>query len=559
MDIKGSANYSENSPISIHIIQQRVITSSKGRHRIQRYSLKEGHIVKTSHNNIQYHTIKLSTPIILSLHYYFTKGSITKMRDSIHNVEISKPVQSINFSLVTPTTASNDGKASEMGRSSFVGRLNYGYKNKYLIETIFRADASAKFPKDGRWGFFPSVSVGWVVSEEDFMDNYSACDNIKVRGSIGQSGDDGIGNYQYYAGYAFDMSYILGNEIIQGIYSTGLANSILSWEKISIYNLGIDYSFFNRKLFGIVEGFYRLRDGIPGYRTKSLPSTFGAALPLENLNSIDTRGFEFEIGTSGKINDFVYNISGNIAWARSKWVKYDEPEYEDADQKRIYGVTGKWTDERYGYISDGVFTSQEEINNLDYTYVELGGNESIKPGDVKYIDVNGDNILDWRDQVEIGKGTLPNWMYGINTNFSYKNIDLSILFQGAFGYTTYIDLESAPTVLKFENRWTEEVNSKNSLVPRPGSKNPANWWYSDYRNHNTSYIRLKNMAIGYSLSSNLLSKYKIDKMRVYIAGTNLVTFSSLKKFGVDPEAPEGTPAYYYPQQRTISFGLSITY
>lgn len=458
-----------------------------------------------------------------------------------------------------PTTAANNGRASEMGRSSFVGRLNWGYKNKYLIETIFRADASAKFPKEGRWGFFPSISAGWVISEEDFMNNFTACDNIKLRGSIGQSGDDGIGNYQYYAGYAFDMSYILGNEILQGIYSTGLANSILSWEKISIYNLGIDYSFFNRKLFGTIEGFYRLRDGIPGYRTKSLPSTFGAALPLENLNSIDTRGFEFEMGTSGKIDNFTYNISGNIAWARSKWVKYDEPEYEDADQKRIYGVTGKWTDERYGYVSDGLFISSEEISSLDYTYIELGGNESIKPGDVKYRDMNGDKVLDWRDQVEIGKGTIPNWMYGINTNLSYRNIDLSLLFQGAFGYTTYIDLESAPTVLKYENRWTEEVNNKNSLVPRPGSKNPANWWYSDYRNHNTSYIRLKNMAIGYSLNSSLLSKYKINKLRVYVAGTNLLTFSSLNRFGVDPEAPEGTPAYYYPQQRTLSFGLSITY
>lgn len=458
-----------------------------------------------------------------------------------------------------PTTSSNDGDASEMGRSSFVGRLNYGYKNKYLIETIFRADASAKFPKDGRWGFFPSISLGWVISEEEFMSSLSASDNIKFRASAGQSGDDGIGNYQYYAGYAFDMSYILGSNIIQGIYSTGLANPILSWEKISIYNLGIDYALLNRKLYGTIEGFYRLRDGIPGYRTRSLPSTFGAVLPLENMNSIDTRGFEFEIGTSAKINNFTFDISGNIAWARSKWVAFDEPEYDDLDQKRIYSRTGKWTDARFGYVTDGVFTSLEEISNLEYTYVELGGNETIKLGDVKHLDMNGDGLLDWRDQVEIGKGTTPNWMYGINTSFSYKNIDLNMLFQGAFGYTTYIELESAPTVLKFKNRWTEEVNYKYSLVPRPGSSNPANWWYSDYRNHNTSYIRLKNMALGYSLCSNLLEKLKIDKMRVYVAGTNLLTFSNLNKLGVDPEAPEGTPAYYYPQQRTISLGFSVNY
>lgn len=458
-----------------------------------------------------------------------------------------------------PTTASNNATASEMGRSSFISRLNYNYKNRYLVETIFRADASAKFPKDGRWGFFPSVSLGWIASEESFLAGFESIDNLKFRGSFGQSGDDGIGNYQYYAGYSYDMAYILGDGISQGLYSTGLANSTLSWERISIYNLGIDFSFFNRLLYGTAEGFYRLRDGIPGYRTESLPSTFGAALPLENLNSIDTRGFEVEIGSSGKFSEFTYSVSGNISWARSKWVDYDEPEFNDPDQKRIYGVTGKWTDERYGYISDGLFTSMEEISALDYVYKDLGGNESIRPGDVKYLDVNGDKIVDWKDQVKIGKGTMPNWMYGVNFNLLFKNFDLNMLFQGAFGYTSYIDLETAPTVLKYENRWTEVENSKNSLVPRPGSKNPANWWYSDYRNHNASYVRLKNMSIGYSLGRNSLERLKMSNLRIYVAGTNLFTLSNLSKYGVDPEAPEGTPAYYYPQQRTISLGISVNY
>ncbi len=458
-----------------------------------------------------------------------------------------------------PTTASNNGSASEMGRSSFVSRLNYSYKNRYLVETIFRADASAKFPKNGRWGFFPSVSMGWVLSEEDFLSEFNALDNLKLRGSFGQSGDDGIGNYQYYAGYSYDIAYILGDEISQGLYSTGLANDVLSWERISIYNLGLDFSLLERRIYGTLEGFYRLRDGIPGYRTKSLPSTFGAELPIENLNSIDTRGFEIELGTAGELYDFTYNIAANISWARSKWVKYDEPEYADADQKRIYGFKGKWTDERYGYISDGLFTSLDEISGLDFIYKELGGNESIKPGDVKYVDVNGDKVLDWKDQVKIGNGTMPNWMCGLNLNLGYKHFDLSMLFQGAFGYTTYIDLESAPTDLKYKNRWTEDKNDSGSLVPRPGSKNPANWWYSDYRNHDSSYLRLKNAAIGYNLSGDLLQKIKLSKLRIYLAGTNLFTLSSLSRYGVDPEAPEGTPAYYYPQQRTVSVGISVVY
>lgn len=463
------------------------------------------------------------------------------------------------FFAADPTTAANNSYAAEMARASFVGRINYGYKNRYLVETIFRADASSKFPKKGRWGFFPSVSLGWVITQEDFMKNVKSVDFLKLRASYGQAGDDGIGNYQYFAGYSFDMQYILNDKIYQGLYATGLANDKLSWERISIYNVGLDLSFFDKKLYGTIEAFYRLRDGIPGYRTNSLPSTFGKELPLENLNSIDTRGFEVEIGTSGRAHDFSWNVSGNISWARSKWVYYDEPDYTDADQKRINGFSGKWTDERYGYISDGLFTSKEEIANLPYTYVELGGNESLRPGDVKYKDLNGDNKLDWRDQTKIGQGAMPNWMYGVNLALKWKNVDLSALFQGSFGYSSYIDLESAPTTLKFENRWTEEENNKWSLVPRPGSEVTSNWWTSDYRTHDAWYLRLKSLSIGYELGKKALDATKLAKLRFYLAGTNLFTITNLSKYGVDPEAPEGTPAYYYPQQRTISIGLSLTY
>jgi len=173
--------------------------------------------------------------------------------------------------------------------------------------------------------------------------------------------------------------------------------------------------------------------------------------------------------------------------------------------------------------------------------------------------MNDDGKIDWRDQVKIGQGTLPNWMVGLNSQVKYLNFDMSMLLQGAFGYTSYIDLESAPTALKYENRWTEKENNPNSMVPRPGSKNIANWWYSDYRNHNASYVRIKNLSLGYNAGKEMLKKTGLSQMRVYLAGTNLLTLSSLSKYGVDPEAPEGTPAYYYPQQRTISCGLMLSY
>ncbi len=456
------------------------------------------------------------------------------------------------------TTSFNNGWESEMGRASWVGRINYSYMDKYLIETILRADASAKFPQNSRWGYFPSVSLGWVLSQESFMKSLKAIDNIKLRASYGESGNDNVGSFKYLAGYAFDGSYKIGDEIKSGLYAVGLANPILTWETMKIYNGGIDLSFFNRKLYGTVDAFYRVRDGIPGSRSVSLPSSFGAELPLENLNSIDTRGWELNLGTSGNFGNFMYDISGNLSWARSKWRKYDEPIYSDPDQERIYKREGRWTDVRYGYISDGLFTSQAEIEALDFTYKDLNGNSSLRPGDIKYVDLNGDKVLDWKDQKEIGKGTLPTWTYGFNMNFKYHGFDLSALFQGAFGYTTYIDLTKAASTLKYDNRWTEKENNPNSLVARPGGAS-TNKYYSDFNNHNTAYLRLKNLSIGYELPKGLVSKASIQQLRIYIAGTNLFTLSSLHKYGVDPEVPEGSPAYYYPQQRTLSVGLNLSF
>lgn len=456
------------------------------------------------------------------------------------------------------TTSFNNGWESEMGRASWVGRINYSYMDKYLIETILRADASAKFPQNSRWGYFPSVSLGWVLSQESFMKSLKAIDNIKLRASYGESGNDNVGSFKYLAGYAFDGSYKIGDEIKSGLYAVGLANPILIWETMKIYNGGIDLSFFNRKLYGTVDAFYRVRDGIPGSRSVSLPSSFGAELPLENLNSIDTRGWELNLGTSGNFGNFMYDISGNLSWARSKWRKYDEPIYSDPDQERIYKREGRWTDVRYGYISDGLFTSQAEIEALDFTYKDLNGNSSLRPGDIKYVDLNGDKVLDWKDQKEIGKGTLPTWTYGFNMNFKYHGFDLSALFQGAFGYTTYIDLTKAASTLKYDNRWTEKENNPNSLVARPGGAS-TNKYYSDFNNHNTAYLRLKNLSIGYELPKGLVSKAGIQQLRIYIAGTNLFTLSSLHKYGVDPEVPEGSPAYYYPQQRTLSVGLNLSF
>lgn len=457
------------------------------------------------------------------------------------------------------TTAANNSSSSAVGRVSWIGRINYSYLDRYMVETILRADASSRFAKGHRWGYFPSVSLGWNMAEETFMKQLNFVDNLKIRLSYGESGYDAVANFAYLTGYTFDSSYTLGSGLISGLTPSGLPNINLTWERMKIYNAGVDYSLWNRKLYGDAEFFYRKRSGIPGTRSSSLPSSFGAALPTENLNSINTKGFELRLGTTGNIGSVAYDISGNVSYSRSKWNYYDEPEYTDPDQERLYKNSGRYTDRRYGYVFDGLFTSQEEINAWNCTFEDLNNdNSSLRPGDAKYKDLNGDGVINWRDQKEIGKGATPHWMFGFNLNLKYRNFDLSALFQGASGYTTFVTY-LAETSFRFQNTWNDRTNDPDALIARPGGSS-TNGFYSDHNNHNTTYLRLKNMTFGYEIPTELLSKIRVSKLRIYFAGTNLFTINSLHKYGVDPEMPESYGAgTYYPQQYTMSIGCNLIF
>jgi len=338
-------------------------------------------------------------------------------------------------------TSAINGSASEGGRVSYVSRINYDYKSKYLLEGIFRADASAKFSPESRWGYFPGISAGWRLSEEPFIKgNYANIDNLKLRLSYGQSGNDAVANFAYLSAYKSGLPVVLNRTQQNGMISTGIANPALSWEEITLYNVGLDFSMYKNKLFGEIDVFYRERDGIPATRIDVLPNTFGSPLPPENINSMDNRGFELVLGSSGGTDkDFKYNIKGNVTWSRAKWIHYEEPEYSDPDQKRIQTRSGTWTDVQFGYVSDGLFTSQEEINALEFDQ-DLKGNTTLRMGDIKYVDTNKDGILDWKDQVKIGQGTVPHWFLGFNIDLNYKNFDFTSLIQGAFGYYNNVQL-----------------------------------------------------------------------------------------------------------------------
>ena len=446
----------------------------------------------------------------------------------------------------------NDGSSTEMGRMSVVSRVNYSYKDRYLLETTFRADASAKFSPNKRWGFFPSVSLGWRISEEPWMaGTRDVLDALKLRASYGESGNDAVINFQYLSGYQVGGYYLIGSSSQSGIVSTGIANPDLTWEQMTIYDTGLEWSFLNRAFYGEADVFYRTREGIPATRIQTLPNTFGASLPQENLNSMNNRGFELVLGSAKTFGDFSYDISANLSWSRAKWDHFEESEYDDPDQERINKKSGQWVDRTFTYRTDGLFTSQAEIDALPYDQ-DLKGNTTLHPGQVKILDDNGDGKVDWRDQVEVGKGSMPHWMAGMDINMRWRDFDLSALFQGAFGYSTMIGLHNLSKEY-YDLRWTEENNNKWAW-PRTGSGASG-----DFNLRQGAYLRMKQLTVGYNLPKTVLNRLGVQNFRIYLAGVNLLTLDKLRKYHIDPEVPSGQAFSYYPQQKTISFGLNLSF
>ena len=287
-----------------------------------------------------------------------------------------------------------------------------------------------------------------------------------------------------------------------------------------------------------------------------MPSTFGATLPQENLNSTSTRGFELTVASNGRVGELGWDVSANVSWARSKWDYYEEPDYTDPDQRRINRRTGQWTDRQFGYIAEGLFGSQEEIDNLPYNQ-DKRNNTTLRPGDVRYRDVNGDKVIDWKDEVEIGQGTIPTWFAGFNPTLHYKGFDLSLAFQGAFGFDIIASL-GGQTENYFNARWTPQNNDRNALIPRVGG-NSGNTHTSTYWLVPGNYVRWKSFTLSYTFKHAILKTANINSIRLFFSGSNLYTWSKLKKYGLDPEMPSGKGGLYYPQQRNLSIGATVIF
>ena len=491
--------------------------------------------------------------------------------------------------------ASEDSKdnrewETETARASIIGRINYDYASKYLFEFTMRADGSGEYSSEERWGYFPSVSAGWRISEEPFMkDNFSALNNLKLRASYGIMGNDAVSSFDYLTGYNISTSYyVFGSSSAPIINSAGLANPNITWETMKISNIGLDGTFWDGKLGFELDAFYRLRKDILAVPTENVPSTFGASLPKTNLNERDNRGFELTLTHFNKIGEFNYDISPMISWSRGKYVKLDEdvlPVTGDLDEETLeynkaynnrFVNEGQWDDRQWGYVSNGFFMNQQEIDEYAIDQ-DQAGNQTLLVGDIKYKDLNGDNYIDWRDQKVIGTSGLPNMMYSLDMGVQYKGFSLRMLWQGGADYTVSLSgsaaapfsNESIPLEEHYDYRAIiandgdgEYISNPNDFKLPPvtqNGRNSNNSKASDFWDYDTRYIRLKNLNFSYSLPQRLIENVGFKQCDIYFSGTNLITFDNLgiwnKSF--DPEVPDANNRRY-PPVKTLTFGIKLT-
>jgi len=462
-----------------------------------------------------------------------------------------------------------DQSVIQATRASIAGRVNYSYAEKYLLEATFRYDASSIFPPDGRWGFFPSVSAGWRISEESFMSDVEWLDNLKLRASYSETGFDQTAiRYDYFAGYNVftDPLYLMGSDAYRRIEVGTLPNYGMTWEKMTNYNVGIDANMWNGLLNLVVEGFYRKRTDILATPQQSFPSTFGASISRRNLNSMDDRGIDLELSHNNRINDFSYRIKGTLTYARSKWIHYEEEEFLTEDEIRIFQRSGKWQNERIGYVSNGLFTSQEEIDNHPVNQ-DQADNVTLIPGDIKYVDLNDDGIINWADQKMIGYGTgNPDLNFGLNLGGSWKGISLDVLLHGGSMYSGYIsglaqvpyNNESTPLEVHWDERFHPENNPDGTLPSVTMGVRGNNTKNSDFWLRSITFLRLKNVNLGYSLPQQWTRSVGIDRVRTYVTASNLFVISNLGIWSdqFDPESPLNESQYS--PHRTITFGLTVT-
>jgi TonB-linked SusC/RagA family outer membrane protein len=463
------------------------------------------------------------------------------------------------------------GGAWDRARLNYFGKVNYNYKEKYLLEFLWRVDGSYMFPQTHRFGFFPGISAGWVISEEKFFkDNVPFIQNLKLRGSWGQLGNDNIvypgtstpAEYQYLSLYNI-YSYIIGGVPVQSLGENVAQNPNITWEVANNSDVALEGTTLNGHLDFVLEAFLNKRTNILWRPTASVPATAipGSQLPPVNYGKVTNKGWEFSFTYHNSVGQVRYSIGANGGYSKNRIDKWDEAPGAPAWQKS----TGHPIGAQLYYIYDGIFSTQAEIdaNKVDYSGV---GASTLRPGDMRYKDIGNDQgqmipdgKIDGNDQVRNDKSTTPTFQGGLNFTVQYKNFDLTVLFQGATGAQLFFQTESGTignfTQYSYDHRWT--VDNPSTVYPRTVDRN--NQYFSNGNTYwllNMNYVRLKNVELGYTLPSTIGKKIGMSNLRFYANGLNLATVA--KQHIYDPESTS-SDGHYYPQQRIINLGASVKF
>jgi len=494
---------------------------------------------------------------------------------AIHTVPSTNYVERMDFS---EQDYLGDSWRTE-ARAGYIGRVNYNFRQKYMLELLGRYDGSYLYPPDTRWGFFPGISAGWLISEEDFFRNAlgNVFSSMKIRASYGETGSETrVSAFDYMAGYNFFRGdALLDGDLVIGLQPKGLPITNLSWTHNKTINLGLDFAMFENKLSGTVDVFERRRTGLPAARYDVLlPSEVGYSLPDENLNADAHRGVEGILTWRDRKGDFSYSFSAHATLSRRRILYTYKPRFGNSWDEYRNSVEDRWASVNWGYHVIGRFQSEEEIENYEINN-DGRGNSTMLPGDFKYQDTNEDGVINYMDEVPIGyaQGANPYLATGINGYITWKNFSLAFDFAGGHLQSYRREWEimvpfqsngNAPHYM-LDDYWrkADVYDPESEWIPGEWpavrtDRGHSNFWKNDWWVTNVNYLRLKNLELGYNIPESVLNKIGISRLRVYVNGTNLFSFDNLKQFEIDPEVTSSS-GLVYPQQRLVNVGFNLTF